>query len=75
MRPLPQLCETCRGKKRELSTRGRNFYVEASAGEDRWSCGKHCARRKKRRLANRGVQSRIARFKIERVDLKFLGHA
>jgi hypothetical protein len=69
MRPLPKLCETCRGKKRKLSTGGRNFYVDAGTGEDRWSCGKRCARRKRARLANRGVQSRIARFTVERVDI------
>jgi len=72
MRPLPKLCETCRGRKRKLSTSGRNFYVDSSGAEDRWSCGKHCARRRRDRLANRGVQSRIARFRVERVNLEFM---
>jgi len=76
MRPLPHLCETCRGKKRPLARNPapRNFLVDAvPEHESRWSCGKHCARRKRARLANRGVESRIVRFKVERVDLKFLG--
>lgn len=89
MRPLPQLCETCRGKKRPLSTGERNYYVDTSGGvtqrdspsgpwypatgvEDRWSCGRKCAKRRRARLGNRGVESRIAAFTIERVNLQFL---
>lgn len=91
MRPLPKLCETCRGKKRPLSTGARNFYVDACGqfvvrfsetrrsmsmtdrgDEDRWSCGRKCAKRRRARLAHRGVESRVAAFQIERVNLQFM---